>query len=104
MKITVRNTIVSGNLGDGFNNNNTAAELLGQYEEEKLQEYFNRHYSEYEVEVETRILRNSFGVGGGVTVDSDDDDLNASDIEQELHSLTDSWWGEWLDTEEAQDA
>lgn len=103
MKITVRNTIVSGNLGDGFKNNNRAAELLGEYEERKLVGYFDKHYPEYDVEVETRILRDSFGAGGGISVWSDDD-LNTPEIEQELDYYLDQWWSDWLDTDEAQGA
>jgi hypothetical protein len=54
------------------------------------------------VEIETHIMRNCEGAGGGIQVDIyDNEDLIVSDIERELNYLVDTWWSAWLDTDEA---
>ena len=107
-RITVSTQILSGNLGDGWTDQNDAAYALAAYTErivtDELSEFAARGY---EIVVDVDVQRNTSGCSRSLSVAIDDDDMDHSDIydlQQKIeNSLTsdDQIWLAFCDSDEA---
>jgi hypothetical protein len=94
-KITVSTQILSGNLGDGWNDQNEAAAALAEYTEATWTDDLSEFAAQgYELEFDIDVERNTSGCGRGMNVSVDsDDELDHDDIynlEQKIeNTLTD---------------
>jgi len=86
-KITVRDTILDGNLGDGWNDAYAAACALKDYQSsiwaEDLQQFVD---AGHDIDIDITVQRNTSGWCGDTQIDADDYDL----IQSVQGALTDS--------------
>lgn len=105
--ITISTQILDGNLGDGWNDNYSAALGLAAYTEDiwmkDLTEYANDHKIKIDIDVE----KNTSGSSRSVSVEIDDSDMDHDDIydmQQKIeNSLTDEGriWEMFCSSDEA---
>jgi hypothetical protein len=100
MKITIEQKILSGNLGDGWADQNEAANGLAKYTANRFREYLEKYYGDYSVEINVSAVRNTSGCGGDVRVSVEPDDEKSADnafdllqnLETELLDVSDRAW------------
>ena len=83
--ITITNTILDGNLGDGWRDNAKTADALAEYMVEawtKDLESFSAHG--HEVVIEITVEYHTSGCSSPVIVEVDDDDISEDEIERSL--------------------
>lgn len=100
MKIYVNAQILSGNLGEGWTNQNDAAGALAAYTEKQWAADLAPVIAEgHEVEIGVEVQRNASGCGREVSVDVDDDDMQ----QRVVDLLTDKnqIWERFCESDEA---
>jgi hypothetical protein len=104
MKITVSETILSGNLfNESGYDENASADNLADLCEREYREILEREYPDAEIEIKVEAQHNVSGCGGDldVLVEDDDEDAETWKIEEHIKNLLDSneiWqerWDEW---------
>ena len=99
MKITVRDQILTGNIGDGWADTYAAAKGWAKYYGAKLTEFINNEYPAAEIEIDIEVER-ATGYSRGMSVevvDSGDDYGVTNRLEDILLRVADVWWDEWCD-------
>lgn len=99
MKITINDTILSGNMGDGWTDQHDAAKGYAKYAAEKLAELVRERYPNAEVEAEFDV-QFATGCTNGLSVDVETDDLDEKfEIENSLtdylNNYYDRVWSDW---------
>lgn len=99
MKITINDTILSGNMGDGWADQYEAAKRYAEYAAEKLAEVVREQYPGAEVETDFNV-QNASGCSHGLSVDVDTDDLDQkfeieNDLTDYLNNYYDRVWSAW---------
>ena len=99
MKITISDTILSGNMGDGWADQHDAAKGYAEYAAEKLADVVREKYPDAEVETEFR-TQNASGCGPELSVDVETDDLDQkfeieNDLTDYLLNYYDRVWSAW---------
>jgi len=92
--ITVSTQILSGNLGDGWKNQNDAADALASYTEETWEADLSDFVAQgYELKFDIDVAHNTSGCSRDMSVSVDNDEIDHDDIydlEQEIeNALTD---------------
>lgn len=108
MKITISTQILSGNLGYGWNDNNDAADALGEMTEQVWLADLSEVIDEgHEIEFDIDVCHNTSGCSRDVSVDVDGDDWDAESamIDRVRGALTeeDAIWSRFCDSDEAAD-
>ncbi len=93
-RITVSTQILSGNLGDGWNDQNDAAYALAEYTEKTWKTDLSEFVAQgYELEFDIDVERNTSGCSRSMSVDVYDSEMDASDayeLERKIeNALTD---------------
>lgn len=106
MKIEITTKTLSGNMGDGWNDQNEANRAYADFFKKKLMEKISDQYENAEIEIEIIPVDNTGGDPGTPYVnvsDVDFDDKYAAeeDIESILNYYMDSIWTEWCGSNEA---
>lgn len=99
MKINISDTILSGNMGDGWADQHEAAKGYAKYAAEKLVEVVKERYPDDEVEAEFDV-QYATGVTNGIAVDVETDDLDQkfeieNDLADFLNNYYDRVWSSW---------
>lgn len=91
MKITITSQILSGNLGDGWNDENEAARALADYTEAAWMSDLARFIEAgHEVEISIDVQRNTSGVSRRLSVDVDPLSEESYELVQQVEgALTD---------------
>lgn len=105
MKITITNQILSGNLGDGWNDQNDAAHAFADYIEEQWMSDISAVIDEgHEVEFEIDVQHNTCGCSRGLSVDVDsisDDGYGMMQRVTDLLTDVNQVWERFCDSDEA---
>jgi hypothetical protein len=99
MKITITDQILSGNMGDGWADQNDAAEGYAEYLTEKYRAEVLETYPDAEIEIDIDTGRNTSGCSRDVDVDVDPYDEKIYDIistlTESLKNVSAQAWDEW---------
>ena len=98
MKITVRDQILTGNIGDGWADTYAAAKGWAKYYGAKLTEFINNEYPDAEIEIDIEVERATGYYSRGMSVevvDSDNDYGVTNRLADILPRWADVWWDDW---------
>lgn len=99
MKITINDTILSGNMGDGWADQYETAEGYAEYAADKLTDVVREQYPDAEV-IANFNVQNATGYSRGLSVDVETDDLDQkfeieNDLTDYLNNYYDRVWSAW---------
>lgn len=97
MKITVKDQILSGNLGEGWADEHEAAVGLAKYYEEKLYEFVRAEYPEAEIIINMDVeYASGYSRGLAVYVTGTEDDYEIINrLEDLLPRISENLWEAW---------
>lgn len=100
MKILVADQILSGNLGEGWADENEAARGLAEYYTEKTVTYLKGEHPDAEIVAEFSVQRNTSGYSRGVYIEVMNDngtpDFSLADrIHEDISYRLNEWWESW---------
>jgi hypothetical protein len=99
--ITITDTVLTGNMGEGWDDVYGAAAAYAAYLESEYLAAAKRRFPAAEVEVSVRI-QNAGGCCGDPVVITNDDDLMGSEMADFERDLADChYWQLWIDSDDA---
>jgi hypothetical protein len=108
MDITITAEILSGNLGDGWENENAAADALADFTKTVWARDLAAISSKHRVEIEICVQHNTSGYCHATAIDVRCDDEDAADaaetLQQQVHDLLtdeDVIWDRFLNSDDA---
>ena len=102
MKIYVNTQILSGNLGDGWNDQNGAADALGEYTEKTwLADLSTVIADGHEVEISIDVQHNTEGASRDVSVDVEPADYDQVQRVEGLLTAENTIWERFCESDEA---
>ena len=98
MKITINNQILAGNLGDGWKDNDEAADSLAVFTKQKYTEIIEKEYPVAEIDIDIDVKYNTSGCSRTATVCCTPPDYSTEDkIETTLDGFDDAIWLEFCE-------
>ena len=88
MKITINNQILAGNLGDGWKDNDEAADSLAVFTKQKYTEIIENEYPGAEINIEIDVAYNTSGCSRTTTACCTPPDYST---EEEIEMTLDGW-------------
>jgi hypothetical protein len=99
MTIYINDTILAGNMGDGWNDQNAAADAYADFLTDAYRAAAHRRFPDQTIEVDVTVQYNTEGWRANVSVMSDDDAAETGEFERDL---TDGeYWSQWCESEDA---
>ena len=100
MDITISGKILSGNMGDGWTNQNDAADGYAEYVTQRIRAEVQPMYPDATINVDFSAHYNTSGCSGGISVDVDGDDPDVAydvmrDLEDYLLHYRNEIWNDW---------
>jgi hypothetical protein len=100
-KITITDTVLTGNMGEGWTDVDAAASAYARYLESEYHAAAKRRFPGTEIDVSVRV-QNATGWCGDPAVTTDDYDLMGSEMSDFERDLADGqYWQSWIDSVDA---
>jgi len=99
MNIRINNQILADNLGDGWKDNNHAADILAEFTKKRYREIIENEYPGAEINIEIDVAYNTGGCSRTTTACCTPPDYNTEEeIEMTLDGWGDDIWLEFCET------
>jgi hypothetical protein len=99
--IEITDTLLAGNLGEGWSDRNEAADVYAEFVAKKYRETAWRMFPDAEISVDIRVEYDAEGCAPDAIVTGDGDSLEMARLEELLQNT--SVWSEFLDSDAARE-
>lgn len=97
--IYISETILAGNMGEGWIDANDAAAAYAKFLECEYRALAEKRFSGVEVEIDVDVQQNASGWSRNAIVVGDADELAMSDLERDIADT--EYWTQWIESDDA---